>query len=99
MFIRKAKLCKTNPKCSFDYIEFKCKDKSEIPVPTLNIINDKIGSKRSKKTLRRQPSQNQRNTKENGTKEILQELQKSFNIISNEAKKDSNLLEKASARI
>ena len=100
--IRKAKLCKTNPKCSFDYIEFKCKDKSkkdklEIQVPTLNIINNNIGSKRSKKTQRQITSQ--KNTNKNGTKAILQELQKSFNIISNEARKDSNLLAKASDRI
>ena len=35
--IRKAKLCKTNPKCAFDYIEFKCKDKSVGLEPKLNI--------------------------------------------------------------
>jgi len=71
----------------------------ERQVPTLNIINKNKSSKRSKETQRQITSQKQKNTNENGTKEILQELQKSFNIIGNEARKDSHLLAKASARI
>ena len=103
--IRKAKLCKTNPKCIYDYIEFKCKDKSNGLEPKLNIINANKGTKRSKKTQGQSKgkSQGQRlsqpNNKKNETKAILHELQKSFKTISNEARKDSNLLEKASKHI
>jgi len=102
--IRKAKFCKTNPKCFFDYIEFKCKDKSERPAQTLNIINAAKGSKRSKvqglpKGLPKRLLRSKKNNKNNQTKAILQELQKSFKKISNEARKDSNLIAKASERI
>jgi protein disulfide-isomerase-like protein len=100
--IKKAKWCKTNPKCVYDYIEFKCKDKStNRPAPKHNIINSNKGTNKSKKTQKQTKNQrqNQTITKENGTKAILQELHKSFKKISDEAKKDSNLLAKASERI
>ena len=94
--IKKAKSCKTNPKCLYDYVEFKCKDKSEKPAPKHNkIVGAKKASKRTKRTQRQSP----RSTKEYGTKSLLQALQKSFKKIGNEARKDSNLLEKASERI
>jgi len=100
--IKKAKWCKTNPKCFYDYIEFKCKDKlDDIPAPKLDIMDSYKGTKKSKKIHKhtKKHRQNQPITKENGTKVILQELQKSFKKISNEARKDSDLLAKASERI
>jgi len=95
--IRKAKICKINPKCFYDYVEFKCKDKSEKPAPKpkLNNQGKSKSAKHSKKTL----VSGQRTNKNNATKELLQTLRKSFQKIGNEARKDSNLLAKASERI
>lgn len=117
--IRKAKICKNNPKCFYDYIEFKCKDKSEktAPKPRLNNLAKDKNSKPSKRILDHKlphnprlsqkqnqkqsgkQSEKQRNNKNNANKELLETLRKSFNKISNEPKKDSNLLEKESELI
>lgn len=110
--IRKAKVCKSNPKCSYDYTDFKCKDKSDVPA---HALNPNIAGKKSKlanqrqsiaknksKSKRRGSAMSIKNNKVNATKSILQTLQtlqKSFKKIGNEASKDSNLLERASARL
>lgn len=97
--INRAKQCKSNPKCFYDYVEFKCKDKSERPA--LQFPKLAGSKKRSKKTQKeKQPNQpSMRNNKKNTTKELLQALQKSFKTIGNEARQDSKLLAKASERI
>jgi protein disulfide-isomerase-like protein len=83
--IRKAKICKNNPKCMYDYTEFKCKNK---------VRNRSHTAKSNKKS-----KQSKKQSKEKSTKEILKALQKSFSKISNEAKKDSNLLQIASQHL
>ena len=85
--IRKAKICKGNPKCVYDYTEFKCKDKT-------------ASSKRLKtKKQSKQKSASIKTSKANVTKSILKQLQKSFSKIGDEARKDSNLLQRASLRL
>lgn len=99
--IRKAKMCKTNPKCFYDYVEFKCKDKSERQTPELKLNNRNKGAKHSKKNIEQKQSQKQSqiNKKDNATRELLQALQKSFKKIGNEARNDANLISKVSERI
>ena len=94
--IKKAKMCKTNSKCVYDYVEFKCKDKPNSPV---NMPVSKKSNRNSQKLKKQKELPNKKITKENETKSILQQLRKSFKKIGNEALKDSNLLAKAEERI
>jgi thiol-disulfide isomerase/thioredoxin len=100
--IKKAKFCKTNPNCFYDYSEFKCKSKSKskskdkIPSPIVPLIS--FSSKHSKS--HHSKSRNQKSKKQDAeTKEMLQALIKSFSKIGNEARKDSILLKKAASKI
>ena len=85
--IRTAKKCKNNAKCFYDYKDYKCKNKFEHPINTNNKNKQPVKSNVRPKTNK---------NKTNNIKEVLQTLKNSFNKIGNEAKKDSNLLTRAS---
>ena len=103
--IRRAKPCKMNPKCLYDGSEFKCKDRIFIHKNN-NIL---IQNKKQNKTIRRKHKHSKKTTsvykhsKNNNirktTKSVFDQLIKSFGHIGNEAKKDSNLLKKASNKL
>lgn len=87
--IRKAKPCKANPKCEFDYPKSKCKNKV--------VAARHSHTKSARLSATKKNTMKKANTLE--TKEVFQELIKSFDKIGHETKKDSKLLKKASKDI
>jgi len=107
--IRKAKHCKSNPKCMFDYPGNKCVDKSLV-IPNQHPEKSKAKSKaktKAKTKTRSLVSRKSKATKKNNnannvkksTKEVFSKLVKSFGRISNEAKKDAKILQNATAKL
>ena len=107
--IRKAKFCKANPKCMFDYPGNKCVDKVA-PLPNKEVsVKPKQKSLVSRKSVQQHKSSkvrtvrsSKKQTKNNikkSTKEVFGELIKSFGRISNEAHRDSKLLQQASNKL
>lgn len=100
--IRKAKLCKANTKCMFDYPGNKCVDKvNHIPNKAKSLVSRKsVQQHKSGKvrTVRNSKKQTKNNIKKS-TKEVFGELIKSFGRISNEAHRDSKLLQRASNKL
>lgn len=107
--IRKAKHCKSNPKCMFDYPGNKCVDKSLV-IPNQHPEKSKAKSKaktKAKTKTRSLVSRKYKATKKNNnannvkksTKEVFSKLVKSFGRISNEAKKDAKILQNATAKL
>lgn len=95
--IRKAKFCKANPKCMFDYPGNKCVDKV---IPEQVNANNKANNKASKRNNKaNNKAKNTNNNKAKSTKEVFNKLIKSFSRISNEAGKDAKLLKNASAKL
>lgn len=112
--IRKAKPCKTNPKCEFDYKLSKCVDKGTalqtIPDNTSpkksgkNSIKKKSKMniiKKSKASLRRKSSKGYKNGENirKSTKKVFSKLISSFDKIGNEAKRDSKILKNATEKL
>ena len=108
--IRKAKHCKSNPKCMFDYPGNKCVVKSLPAIPPLEKQNavksivvhkSKIKTKKNQKTQKTKVSKNRvaNNNIKKSTKEVFGKLVQSFDRISNEAKKDAKILKTASAKL
>jgi thiol-disulfide isomerase/thioredoxin len=89
--IRKAKPCKANPKCEFDYSKSKCKSKKS-QARNSNTRSKRIAVTKSKKVVNKMGNNV-------GTKEVFRELIKSFNRIGSETRKDSQLLKKASKKL
>ena len=107
--IRKAKFCKANPKCMFDYPGNKCVDKVKL-LPNKEVsVKPKQKSLVSRKSVQQHKSgkvhtarNSKKQTKNNikkSTKEVFGELIKSFGRISNEAHRDSKLLKRASNKL
>ena len=106
--IRKAKFCKANPKCMFDYPGNKCVDKvALLPNKEKSLVSrksvqqhksSKAHTVRNSKRQSKQNIQNKNNIKKS-TKEVFGELIKSFGRISNEAHKDAKLLKQASNKL
>ena len=108
----RPKICKSNPKCKFDYVESKCKYK---PVPSTEskknpnplITVKKIGSRRksmpTRKTFKKTSKKTSKKKSTRGVREqttdVFKELIKSFKRIGNEAEKDANLLKRATQKI
>ena len=111
--IMKAKICKSNPKCMFDYTNYKCKYKpaennsGEAKKFNLGMTNNIAGKKKSKKTMKpmktRKTSSKKSGKKANSVKRtasnVFEQLIKSFKRIGNEAEKDSLLLKKATKKL
>jgi len=91
--IFKAKICKSKPKCMYDYTDYKCKDKTAL-APTI----PKVKSHKSKKS-KKVSTKNVKNNLRTSTKEVFRELIKSFGRIGNEAKKDSKILRNATTKL
>lgn len=106
--INKAKACKSNPKCMYDYTEYKCKDKLLTTIPKLNNQKPKSlkpkshKSKSHKSKSHKSKAISKKGSKNNlrtSTKQVFGELIKSFGRIGNEAKKDSKILRNASTKL
>jgi hypothetical protein len=85
--IRKAKPCKSNPKCDYDYINYKCFDK----------VDKKSPSKKSHKSHKSKRMSN--NNVKRHTKKVFSKLIESFSRIGNEAKKDTKILANAANKL
>jgi thiol-disulfide isomerase/thioredoxin len=81
--IRKAKPCKSNPKCEYDYTNYKC-------------VNKGTAAKKSvrKSQVRKSQAQTSNIIKRN-TKRVFSKLINSFSKIGNEARKDQKILKNA----
>jgi len=92
--IRRAKPCKANRKCEFDYTKSKCKDKDKVSMTKHSKNKSAKASARARSEKKKTLNKGNQNTKQ-----IFQELIKSFNTIGNETKKDSKLLKHVRKRI
>jgi len=108
--ITKAKQCKSNPKCMYDGSVYKCKDKAIVANNKPQQGKVKRSTK-SKATTMPSPSNNakknthtkENNKKENNvrktTKNVFEQLIKSFGRIGEEAIRDSKLLKEATTHL
>jgi thiol-disulfide isomerase/thioredoxin len=93
--IKKAKKCKKNPNCEYNYNTFSCGTKNKnIIIKSLPVINHK---KQSKPKSNKQSRKNNKTNKK--TKNLFTQLVKSFTRIGEEARKDSKILKDASKKI
>ena len=109
--ITKAKQCKSNPKCMYDGSVYKCKDKPIVADNKQQQGKVKRSSKTKATTMPSPtPSNNSKNThtkennkKENNvrktTKNVFEQLIKSFGRIGEEAIRDSKLLKEATTHL
>jgi len=99
--IRKAKFCKSNPKCMFDYTTYKCKSKNQQGNTASHklIVKPKSKSKYKSKTMKHTVKRSSNNNIKQSTKEVFNELIKSFGRIGKEAEKDSKLLSRVSKKL
>jgi thiol-disulfide isomerase/thioredoxin len=99
--IHKAKLCKSNIKCMFDYNDYKCKDKNNdvniINKPMPHMIQKTPKSHKSKKSNKVQKASNK--SLKQTTSDVFKQLITSFQRIGNEAKKDAIILKKATNKL
>ena len=94
--ILKAKMCKSNAKCMYDYNDYKCKNKT----------NDAeiITTPKQRKTPKPRTTQKPRKTPNNKslrktTGKVFDQLITSFKRIGNEASKDAIILQQASNKL
>jgi len=102
--IKKAKKCKQNPNCEYDYNTFACVNKNKNiikpqPLPNLNNSKKTKINKQITKNKNKNKNNNKNNNKNKETKKILSELVKSFDRIGEEARKDAELLKDASKKL